>query len=74
MHLDPNTTDETTGRAEHAVPEAGALGLLALGYRGLEAWREARGRAWIGDRQREWEAAKAREAEERAQSVEPRPE
>jgi len=38
------------------VPPEGALGLLALGYRGIEAWRAARGTGWIAERQQEWEA------------------
>ena len=50
------------------IPGEGALGLLAVGYRGLEAWREARGRDWIEERQREWEAAKrAREAKQESE-------
>ena len=32
------------------VPPSGSLGLLALGYRGIQAWRDARGTDWIEDR------------------------
>ena len=33
-------------KSVHAViPPQGSLGLLALGYRGIVAWREARGKA-----------------------------
>ncbi|MEM6326217.1 MAG: sulfotransferase [Bacteroidota bacterium] len=31
------------------VPPGGSLGLLALGWRGLVAWREARGTDWLAD-------------------------
>ena len=48
------------------IPAGGMLGLLALGYRGLEAWREARGRDWIEHRRAEWEAGKAAEAQKKA--------
>ena len=30
-------------RPAYKIPPEGSLGLLALGWRGLEAWREARG-------------------------------
>ena len=32
------------------IPPEGSLGLLALGARGLDAWREVRGTDWIADR------------------------
>jgi hypothetical protein len=51
---------------ETRIPTGGTLGLLALGYRGLEAWREARGREWIEARRAEWEAGKAAEAARKA--------
>ena len=35
--------------APYAIPPEGSLGLLALGWRGLTAWRAARGRDWIDD-------------------------
>ena len=44
------------------VPVDGSLGLLAIGYRGVMAWREARQKAGIdiiGDRKKEYEARKA---------------
>ena len=31
------------------VPPGGSLGLLAFGYRGVAAWRAARGTAWIDE-------------------------
>jgi hypothetical protein len=49
------------------IPAGGTLGLLALGYRGLEAWRDARGRDWVEQRRVEWEAGKAAEAKRKAE-------
>lgn len=40
-----------------AITPDGSLGLLAFGYRGVEAWRAARGTAWIAEHR-----ARAREA------------
>ena len=36
-------SDETP----YTIPPGGSLGLLAAGYRGLQAWREVRGTDWI---------------------------
>jgi len=44
------------------IPRGGALGLMALGYRGIEAWREARGTDWVALRRSEWEVGRARQA------------
>ena len=50
------------------IPKEGSLGLLALGYRGLVAWRAVRGRDWIEERRKEHEEMaeqiEARKAEE----------
>lgn len=45
----PDPTPEAPPRrgTPYAVPPGGSLGLLAYGYRGLEAWRAARGTAWL---------------------------
>ncbi len=39
--------------ASFEIPKEGSLGLLALGYRGLVAWRAVRGRDWIAERKKE---------------------
>lgn len=39
------------------------LGVLAFGWRGVEAWRKARGTDWIDERRRAWEDAKAKQPE-----------
>ena len=44
------------------IPASGSLSLLSLGYRGLEAWREARGTDWIESRRREAAALAASDA------------
>ena len=40
-----------------AVPPEGSLGLFALGYRGVVAWRAERGTAWLDDLRRHVQAA-----------------
>src|SRR5690606_32353125 len=52
----------------YTIPKEGSLGLLALGYRGLVAWRAERGTDWIAERKAEYEAALARQEEQRSQS------
>ncbi|MDX1421453.1 MAG: hypothetical protein R3181_15920 [Rubricoccaceae bacterium] len=47
------------------IPPGGSLGLLALGYRGLVAWRAVRGTDWIEERKAEHEAALAAAEAER---------
>ncbi len=34
------------GQPHLPIPEGGSLGLLALGYKGLIAWRKSRGEAY----------------------------
>ncbi|HLT47753.1 MAG TPA: hypothetical protein VK002_11040 [Rubricoccaceae bacterium] len=46
----------------YTIPPEGSLGLLALGYRGLVAWRAVRGTDWIEERRAEHEAARAARA------------
>ena len=50
------------------IPKEGSLGLLALGYRGLVAWRAVRGTDWLEERRTEYEEIKqkleAKKAEE----------
>ena len=54
----------------YEVTPGGSLGLLALGYRGLVAWRAVRGTEWIEERRAEHEAAMAaRKAEAEAQAT-----
>lgn len=38
------------------IPAGGSLSLLSIGWRGLEAWREARGTDWQDARRQEYEA------------------
>ncbi|MDX1438293.1 MAG: hypothetical protein R3284_00170 [Rubricoccaceae bacterium] len=56
----------------YEIPEEGSLGLLALGYKGLVAWRAVRGRDWIEQRRQEHDTMMARveakKAEQEAQS------
>ncbi|HEX9951870.1 MAG TPA: hypothetical protein VGB53_08895 [Rubricoccaceae bacterium] len=47
------------------IPLEGSLGLLALGWRGLVAWREARGRDWVEQSRTLNAAAKAERRESR---------
>ena len=42
------TSDPADARPLAPTP-GGSLGLLAFGYRGVEAWRAARGTAWIAE-------------------------
>ncbi|HEX8384792.1 MAG TPA: hypothetical protein VF576_01340, partial [Rubricoccaceae bacterium] len=51
--------DPPAPASPYEVPPAGSLGLLALGWRGLVAWREARGTGWMEDRKAEQDAAHA---------------
>ena len=43
----------------YEIPEEGSLGLLALGYRGLVAWRAVRGTDWIEQRRIEYDTLNA---------------
>lgn len=56
------------------IPKEGSLGLLALGYRGLVAWRAVRGTDWLEERRKEYEEIKqkleAKKAEEEAKGAE----
>lgn len=52
----------------YAIPPEGSLGLLALGYRGLVAWRAVRGTDWIEERRAEHEAALAALAAKQAEA------
>lgn len=45
--------------ATYDIPASGSLGLLALGWRGLAAWREARGTGWLDERRAEQDVARA---------------
>lgn len=63
----------------YLIPEDGSLGLLALGYRGLVAWRAERGSDWIDQRRSQFEATEAEAAAspdgapEKAETVADRP-
>ncbi|MEM8600137.1 MAG: hypothetical protein AAGF99_09460 [Bacteroidota bacterium] len=57
-----NAANDAAKKVPYDVPPEGSLGLLALGYRGVEAWRAARGTAWIEERRREAEAERAAHA------------
>ena len=52
----------------YEIPEDGSLGLLAVGYRGLEAWRAKRDPAWLERRKVEHEAALAKIEAEKAKA------
>jgi len=47
----------TENGAPYDIPQEGSLGLLALGYRGLVAWRAVRGTDWMDHRKAEHETA-----------------
>jgi len=53
------------------IPKEGSLGLLALGYRGLVAWRAVRGTDWIDHRKAEHETAldRLKEKKEREEAA-----
>ena len=56
------TKIKNTNNTDFEVPVDGTLGLLAVGYRGIMAWREARQKAGINiieDRRKEYETKKA---------------
>ncbi len=53
-----------------SVPAEGSLGLLAYGYRGLVAWRAARGTAWL-DAEREAAAEQIRQKRDARASTSP---
>jgi hypothetical protein len=65
----PPPPDTPAPGTPYAIPPAGSLGLLALGYRGLVAWRAVRGTDWIEERRAEFDAAKARAAEQAAEQA-----
>ena len=53
-----------------SAPVDGSLGLLAIGYRGIMAWRDARQKAGIdivGDRRKEYEEQKAEMEKKKAE-------
>ncbi|MEM8557190.1 MAG: hypothetical protein AAGG50_05135 [Bacteroidota bacterium] len=55
----------------YQIPPEGSLGLLALGYRGIEAWRAVRGTDWIEERRQQAEAERAaQQAEAKASTDE----
>ncbi len=53
----------------YEIPKEGSLGLLALGYRGLVAWRAVRGRDWVEERRREAEEMNKRIEAKKAESA-----
>lgn len=61
----------------YEIPKEGSLGLLALGYKGLVAWRAVRGTEWIEERKKEHEEltkkmeAKKAEREEKKEGSTP---
>lgn len=57
-------TKEYKAGDTYEVPAEGSLGLLALGYRGLEAWRKAQDKA-----KAEVAAKKETEAENTSQKI-----
>ena len=64
------TPETPQSNKPYDIPKEGSLGLLALGYRGLVAWRAVRGTDWIEERRKEHEemaeqieARKAKEEE-----------
>jgi len=67
------TPDTPQSNKPYDIPKEGSLGLLALGYRGLVAWRAVRGTGWIEERReeheelaRQMEAKKAEEEKAKA--------
>lgn len=61
--------EQSPASAPYDIPPGGSLGLLALGYRGLVAWRAVRGTDWIEERKAEHEAAKAALEAERKEAA-----
>ncbi|MEM6785777.1 MAG: hypothetical protein AAF624_18805 [Bacteroidota bacterium] len=60
------STDAPKKKVPYEIPPEGSLGLLALGYRGIEAWRAMRGTDWIEERRLQAEAEAAAKAEAEA--------
>ena len=65
----PDPTDAPAPGAPYQIPRDGSLTLLALGWRGLDAWRTARPAGWLDARREAYEAARARLDSERAASA-----
>ena len=55
----------------YEIPASGSLGLLALGYRGIVAWRAVRGTDWIDQRRAEYEALQAQQTEQEQTDAKP---
>ncbi|MEL7364017.1 MAG: hypothetical protein AAFN13_18220 [Bacteroidota bacterium] len=60
------STDAPKKNVPYEIPPEGSLGLLALGYRGIEAWRAVRGTEWIEERRKQVEAEQAAKVAEAA--------
>ncbi len=68
------TPDTPQSNKPYDIPKEGSLGLLALGYRGLVAWRAVRGTDWIEERRKEHEKMAKQIKAKKAEMEEAKPE